>query len=54
MPISNHRPRSFKQGDEFYLITYNEKGIAVDVGPVQYYDPTRHDPEYDNVPLPTL
>ncbi|MCJ1423558.1 hypothetical protein MMC29_001442 [Sticta canariensis] len=45
MPISCHRPRSLRQGDEFYLITYNEKGIAVDVGPAQFYDPTRHEPD---------
>lgn len=43
------RPRSFEQGDEFYLITYNPEGKAMYVDPMEYYDHTLHESEYDNV-----
>ena len=54
MPNEYYRPRSFKDGDEFYLITYNPKGEAVYVDPVEHYDRTLHESEYDNFLLPSL
>ncbi|MCJ1425575.1 hypothetical protein MMC29_003475 [Sticta canariensis] len=43
MPNGYYQPRSFEQGDEFYMITYNSEGKAVNVDPVEYYDQAVHE-----------